>query len=1074
MNGGMDLPRLVPRCLGRWLLLLGVCLGAAAPPPKGPEGRLAVRAITTQDGLPQNAIQALAMDRIGRLWVGTTGGPAYQDGGGWTPLDVPDQANSDYVTAILPATDESLWIARQDGGVSRLSQGAWTTFAPRTGWYHARVNALAESRDPGGESVVWAGTHGAGLARYGKEGWRQFTTQDGLPDNRVWRIYPGLGEDHRETLFVGTDEGGVVQVRDGAITPMPRLPRASVNSFIQVQETDGSHTLWAGTFGFGIARWDGRAWIRFTQKDGLPSDFVTDFAQTLESDGSPALWVATLRGLAVLRHGIWETLNAQSGLPGNVMYRLLTTRTGEGLTRLWVGTGGHGLFIIDPSGWRKVDRTEGLPDSSIHAVLEVDGVLYAGTALGLARYDRGRWVHVFGKERITALRATGPQGRRALWVGTLSGLDRLEGGRWTHFDQTRELGSNRITDVVEGHGASGAPALWVTTDGGGLSCLDQGKWVRFGPEQGLGSRNLHTVLETPATGGGHYLWVGTRDRGVFRRNPDSTWTAMGADRGLPNLNIQSICRIRTRQGSDELWAATFGKGVVRLDLAQPDGRWTALPLDEVVGTTFDMVQGILQHPSGEVYLTTVRGVLRLIPTTGSTTGYRTFAYTTAEGLPSDFCVTRALLLDQQGRVLVGTVEGLALLDTRHSPPDRTPKALRFRGLSVNGKPMPDPGDGELVLSHDYRTLQVTYTLIAHLRTREHRFRSQLLGVESEPSGWQPERTRDFLHLPSGPYRLVVWGRDHAGNQSGPITLRFRVLPAIWETWWFRVLALGTALGALWLVIRWRERLLRVRTEELRSQVHIHTQTLRATNLNLEREIQERRAAESAKDDFTAMVSHELRTPLTAIRGALGLLIGGGPPDETTRRSLLEMAHRNTLRLLALVNDLLDIQKIEAGRMVVTREPMDLRTALEGSQASNQSYFDELGVELRLTLPPEQTRVMADPIRLDQVMANLLSNAAKFSARGAQVQVWTEPNGAHMRILVSNLGENIPEDFRPHLFQKFSQAERGTTRAVKGTGLGLAITKAVVEGMGGTVGFQSQKGVNTFWVDLPTTQEPPLD
>lgn len=1070
-EAGVQLSRVrLAVALGRWVLAL-LCLAAPlrpAPPPAVPEGRLAVRAVTTFDGLPQNAVQALAMDRTGRLWVGTTGGPAFQDGSGWTSLEVPDQAGSDYVSAILCASDDSLWIARQDGGVSRRSKGVWTTFAPRTGWIHPRVNALAESTDAQGRPLIWAGTHGAGLARWDGRSWRMFTTQDGLPNDVVWRMFPGLGPDGRPVLFIGTDGGGVGYLEGERFVTLPPLPKASVNSFLQSTGPDGRRVLWAGTYGFGVARWDGSAWTRFTQKDGLPSDFITDFAETREADGTSTLWVATLRGLAIHRQGRWDVLDARTGLPGNVMYRLLATRTGAGVSRLWVGTGGHGLFILDPSGWRKVDRSEGLPDSSVHAVAQVDGDLYAGTALGLARYRSGRWEPIYGQERITAIKATGPPGRRTLWVGTLGGLARFEGGRWTLFDQGRDLRNNRITDVVEARGPSGRPAVWVTTDGGGLSCLDQGRWHHFGPPDGP-APSLHTALETSSPAGS-YLWVGSRGAGIFRRNPDGSWSRFGKDHGLPNLNILAFQQVTVRGGRIELWAATFGRGIVRLDLAHPDGPWRALALGESAGSTYDMVQGILQHPNGEVYLTSVRGIVRLIPSTESPSGFAAYPYSMEDGLPSEFCSARALALDASGRICVGTVEGLAFLDVRHSPPDQAPKPLLFRGFHVNGAPLPDLDSAPVILKHTQNDVSLHFSLLALGRTREHRFRSQLEGLETAATDWTPNRTREFIHLPPGSYRLAVWGRDHSGRVTGPAYQAFTILPAPWQTWWFRSLLALLALLAVWGVMVWRERLMRVRHEVLRLEVARKTSALQAINSDLEREVRDRRAAELAKEDFTAMVSHELRTPLTAIRGSLGLLLGsGGPPDEATRHSLLDMAHRNALRLLTLVNDLLDMRKIESGRLDLELAPVGLADLMDGARVANQGYFDECDVSLDLLIPAEPCPIMVDPVRFDQTLANLLSNAAKFSPRGATVTVRAERLGAMVRIRVHNPGDPIPEAFRDRLFQKFSQADSGTTRSVRGTGLGLAISKALVEGMGGHIGFETGEGGTTFWVEVPVAE-----
>jgi signal transduction histidine kinase len=184
-----------------------------------------------------------------------------------------------------------------------------------------------------------------------------------------------------------------------------------------------------------------------------------------------------------------------------------------------------------------------------------------------------------------------------------------------------------------------------------------------------------------------------------------------------------------------------------------------------------------------------------------------------------------------------------------------------------------------------------------------------------------------------------------------------------------------------------------------------------------------------------------------------------------------VAQRNVVRLLMLVNDLLDMQKIEAGRLELRPEPLDLGEALRQAVMANQGYASEFSVQFDLDPPPPGAWVSADPLRFEQAVANLLSNAAKFSPVHGTVRVEAHSRGDYWRVSVHNRGEPIPEAFRGRIFQKFSQADTGTTRAVKGTGLGLAITKAIVEGLGGRLGYESGGEGTTFWMDLKKAGAP---
>ena len=240
------------------------------------------------------------------------------------------------------------------------------------------------------------------------------------------------------------------------------------------------------------------------------------------------------------------------------------------------------------------------------------------------------------------------------------------------------------------------------------------------------------------------------------------------------------------------------------------------------------------------------------------------------------------------------------------------------------------------------------------------------------------------------------------------------------------------------------------------------------------DLSERAKIERMKTEFVSTVSHELRTPLTSIRGSLSLLIGGVagelPPQV---RSLIDIAHKNSERLILLINDILDMEKIETGTMEFQSSPIKLMPLLKQVLEENQAYAEQYKVcyELEGDLP--EVMVNVDASRLMQVLTNLLSNAAKFSPSGDKVMLAVTSNGQHVRIAVKDHGSGIPEQFHDQIFQKFSQADSSDTRKKGGTGLGLSITKAMVEKMGGSIGFESEPNVlTTFFVELPIRQAVP--
>lgn len=238
------------------------------------------------------------------------------------------------------------------------------------------------------------------------------------------------------------------------------------------------------------------------------------------------------------------------------------------------------------------------------------------------------------------------------------------------------------------------------------------------------------------------------------------------------------------------------------------------------------------------------------------------------------------------------------------------------------------------------------------------------------------------------------------------------------------------------------------------------------------DITQRKNVEQMKNDFISTVSHELRTPLTSISGSLGLIsagMAGKVPEEA--RNLIEIASNNSDRLVRLINDILDIEKIESGRMEIEFFPVQVWSLLEMAAETNRGFAERFGIQIDIADAPDDARVLGGVDQLMQIFTNLLSNAIKFSPLRATIDV-----AAHrvandtIRFSVTDRGRGIPHDFRDRIFDKFTQADQSDTRE-SGTGLGLSICKLLVERHNGKIGFVSEvdKGT-TFYFDLPEHHE----
>ncbi|MBF5041560.1 PAS domain S-box protein [Aggregicoccus sp. 17bor-14] len=231
---------------------------------------------------------------------------------------------------------------------------------------------------------------------------------------------------------------------------------------------------------------------------------------------------------------------------------------------------------------------------------------------------------------------------------------------------------------------------------------------------------------------------------------------------------------------------------------------------------------------------------------------------------------------------------------------------------------------------------------------------------------------------------------------------------------------------------------------------------------------ERARVQQMKSEFVSTVSHELRTPLTSIRGSLGLLAGGvaGPLPESAQQ-MVRIAQGNSERLVRLINDILDLEKVERGELSFAPRVVELEALLRHAVEAAEGLAQAAGVRLALRVEAGGVRVHADPDRLLQVLANLLSNAVKFSPEGGEVLARLRCTPQAVRVSVEDRGPGVPEAFRARLFERFAQADSSDTRAKGGTGLGLAISRALVAGMGGWLDYgPREEGGSCFWLELP--------
>jgi signal transduction histidine kinase/ligand-binding sensor domain-containing protein/DNA-binding NarL/FixJ family response regulator len=1050
-------------------------------------GRPAMRVFTSREGLPANAIQAIERDARGYLWVATQDGLASHNGRVWTITNLPNRTVSNFVRALLVDSSGALWCGRENGGIARLHEGGWSTFDTNDGLPSDRVHCLLEL-GRAGASELWAGTQ-KGLARFERGAWRTEAAET-FEGATVRCLLVTKSAGGIETLWAGTSRGLFARASEKwARVDFGDVAATSVNAILEVSEKDGSSALWVGTDrGLLVSR--GGIWQAPPDTGSSPTDSVGCLIATTGVDRETTVWAGTeATGLHRFARNRWTHIGSREGLPSDSVWSLYPVPGANGTSLLWVGTDA-GLVRFGLGGWTTYDSKLGLPGESVYGLLVTkdeagDESVWIGTrGAGLAHYERGAWTTYTDKEGLpgnsvwTLVEVPGADGTMEVWAGTTgTGLARFVRGRWSVFGEAQGFKGEGIRNISVSASPSGRPILWASSGNNGLHRIEDGRVTVLDRSSGLPTDSVFCALETISPDGQRTLWVGTQGGGLARRRGDS-WAVFDSGNGLPNDSVLSLCEVTFPGGRKSLWAGTEGGGVARLDLgAQGDAEPTWVVLDDA-GTPpipNNTVYQIRQDANGSIYLFTNQGVARLTarqPTPDDPAEFQLVRYTTEDGLPINEFNGGASALDYRGRIWGGTVGGAVMFDPAREVEPAPSKPLLFERREVMGSGR-SLADGE-ALAHDVNGLTFEFAYVTFEHAIDVTYRTQLVGLDREPSPWIPDAKKEYTTLPRGDYVFRVWARDHRGDVVGPIEAPFSVRPAPWLTVWaFMLYALLLAIG-IYAVVRLRVRALDARNALLETRIAEKTADLAATVDRLkvsERSAHEAREAaldaSRAKSTFLSNMSHELRTPLNALLG-FAQLMDREPHRSRDDRESLEVIQRSGEHLLGLINDVLSLSKIEAGRLTLNEQSFDLVRLLRSVEEMVRVRADAKSLQLVLEivgdLPPV---VVGDEGKLRQILINLLGNAVKFTEHGG-VALRAGWSDGRATFEVEDTGPGIaPEEIRT-LFEAFVQTQTGR-QAREGTGLGLAISRSFAQHMGGDIRVRSELGrgtVFTLEVELP--------
>lgn len=671
---------------------------------------------------------------------------------------------------------------------------------------------------------------------------------------------------------------------------------------------------------------------------------------------------------------------------------------------------------------------------------------------------------------------------------TIWGLRRKNGYRADNFDETVEkrnlvtnvsttykINVSREEELMEPKLEDSKGNIWFTGFGGRLIVLNP----YTGANKKISIANAAntmlqaaqiTALHEDASG---VFWAGT-ESGLAKINfqfnaatpPTITWYKTNANNKTA-LNYSHVsCIINDAFDTNILWVATKGGGLNRLD--KTTNQFTHITTKE--GLCNNVVYGILPDDAGNIWGSTNNGIFCLLTNNKDKQGKWLFRhFTKSSGLQDDEFNTGAFAKLSNGDLAFGGVNGIniftpaTVLQTGY-----TPNVFITNILAGNETVLPNDKTGilqqaieqasSITLNHQQDILTLEFSSLDFTAPAQNKYRYQLVGIDKDWIESATRRTATYLHLPPGHYTFKVQGSNSQGMWSGNVKeLRITVNPPWWRTWWayvIYVLLIGFAARA-YIIFR-------INKTKLQSQLHYEQQEAKRV-----------KELDTLKTQLYANITHEFRTPLTVIMG-MAQQVKADPEEHLDNG--MDMIVRNGQHLLNLVNEMLDLSKLEDGKMTLHLVNGDVINFLRYIVESFQSLAAGQQKQFHFLSDTDELTVAYDAEKLRQIITNLLSNALKFTTAHGNVYVSisqepaTETGFITLVLKVKDTGIGIPENQLPHIFDRFYQLDNSHTRKAEGTGIGLALTKELVKLMNGTIAVKSPpvgatKGTE-FTITLP--------
>ena len=1025
--------------------------------------RFPFRTYSYEEGLTGSTVTDILQDREGYLWFATDNGIAKFDGIQFITYTMVDGLAGNEVQTILEDNEGNLWFGGI-GGITKFDGEKFTTYTEQDGLAGYDVNSSLLDSDEN----LWFGTTGGGVSKFDGEAFTNYTTADGLPDARVMSML----EDSEGNLWIGTSKGlckfdgnkfkkislinisdtkkepgisVIMQDKEGAILfgfwnfnpdkplriiiyenetfkdygKINLLPGAVVNSI----EQDTKGNLWFGTSSIGVVKYDGITYVNYTTENGLAHNNVRSILE--DSEGN--LWFGTQGGdVSRLNGEAFATYTTENGLVDNNIRSIFEDSEGN----LWFGTALKGIIKFDGRIFTSFYIKDGMFRNSVISIIEDrEGNLWFGfNGKGVSKFNGKIFSPYTDSLAHNNVGSMFEDSEGNLWFGTIAGdISKFNGETFTTYNEKHGLHKREIMSIFEDSKGN----IWINiNERGAVSRFDGSKFRTYTTEDGLPNARIRVTLEDKKGN----LWFGSGG-GICRFNGKTFATYTTKD-GLGGNHAMPVCE----DSSGDIWFFT-NKGMSKFN-----GReFTSYYKDLKSQGSFEPSLPIQREHC--TYIPTNIGVFRF-----DHLNHSLKRYTSIDGLASNNIQQNMSIKDSKGNLWFGTDKGVTRFNPRLERTNPVPPPIHITRLKIFDRETELTGG--LELPHDENNIRFDYVGLCFTAPEDVIYRYQLIGFDKD---WVETKDRfvAYSFLPPGDYTFKVKAQNNEGIWSEePEAFSFVIHSPFWAKWWFRGLMGMLFIATIYELRQWDMRNARRRELELEQRVRERTSELAQVNIQL-------KELDRMKSMFIASMSHELRTPLNSIIGFTGILMMGIAGEITEeQRKQLTMVKNSANHLLALINDIIDVSKIEADKVELLIEEFDLSSLLQEVKDSLTVAVDEKGLKMPLKMP-EKLVIKSDERRVKQIIVNIAGNAIKFTDEG-KIDVKVEKKDKMVEVSVRDTGIGMRKEDMDKLFGAFSQIPIGG-RTEEGTGLGLYLSKKIADLLGGEIWAESNFGKGSKFI-----------